>query len=812
MNYADIPLASIAFEGDARLQCLQMLSIDRLFRANDFPEYTIVLNGKDNVALRAFLASFADANISKSTRKKIKMVTFSDLLPGSTPRGYYDQQALKLALAPYYERSTQAPAYLMLDAKNHFVHNSTFNDFFADDKPKTSISDTTPYWQGYVERSLEAVGVRPEMGQQMMPSVTPYVMFVDQASKLLDALLDTHDPDPLLAIEKTRGTEFLLYYAQLLRSKSVDRYSFSGTPSVTLFTNWPQRSEDFDSMISRVQSREAIMFGLHRNRIPQLSESQRHAIKSIWRPELVPEEGASDWFLGTGLGDQYSGSQSKGSETSLRDPSHPSPKSIEVGVRQGAVIPESARVDESAILSAEPEKRIKLEKGVTIGEHCTIKGDAWLGDDCTISEGVFMSGDISIGRGAKIGANAVIVGKVRIGDRTVVEAESTLRGDIDIEKDSAVGRRALINGNSRSVGPPNKRGTDSSPDRVDIRTGSAIGDYSKIAGPATIGPGSVVDAVGNFCGVLQADTQFTRTDAGAWGLRSLLSTEVYSLPLGQTGAYGHGAPAFHIESPAQTAQGRGASRYQIRLSDESILDYFIANKQSDSLVVSFHGAVDRAEYHLPKFEWFNALTGLNESSMFVSDPALYSHPDLRLAWYLGTERLDLHKELASLIQQVANIIGANNIVLTGVSGGGFAALQVASFMDQATAVVFNPRTEIPILAGESGVSWQFHSFLTNVIPNATPSRASSDAYVKEWRNPLGDRISARLRFSREINSRVIYYSNMGDPFHASEYVPFRDQCHPGNRVLYQEYSGSAAHQHPSQEMMVEAIHSALSTA
>lgn len=288
-------IATITFEGDLRLTVLQALSIDRLFDVEGVQEYLVVLNGSDNELLGTEFQRHLKGRISTNLRDKLRLISTPDLPRGGDGRGWYGQQTLKLALCDL----VQTDAYLMLDAKNHFIRPSRIEDFFYDGKPITQLTPTTPNWTKYVRASLTALDVFTEDRlSQMMPTVTPYLMLTKEVASTARRLEQKFGLPLDKAIRKTGGaTEFFLYYAHLV--SAFDNIPYSNRPSLTrtLFTQWPQDHGKVIDMISEAVEQNVPMFGLHRNRLPQLSRYQMDAIKDMWGKYLLKDWENPDWFF-----------------------------------------------------------------------------------------------------------------------------------------------------------------------------------------------------------------------------------------------------------------------------------------------------------------------------------------------------------------------------------------------------------------------------------------------------------------------------------------------------------------------------------
>ena len=156
----------------------------------------------------------------------------------------------------------------------------------------------------------------------------------------------------------------------------------------------------------------------------------------------------------------------------------------------------------------------------------------------------------------------------------------------------------------------------------------------------------------------------------------------------------------HIRAEALTPQ----TRYSI---DEALLyhetiaghriDYlWHPNLEHRRLFVLFSGNAMRSRNDPPVFQRWSWASHFPGSCLYVSDPSLYLHPDLGLAWYSGTEKFD---PMPSILQRALDIaaqsgVPRKNIFSYGSSGGGFAALRFAAITEGIGAISVNPQIQI----------------------------------------------------------------------------------------------------------------------
>lgn len=123
---------------------------------------------------------------------------------------------------------------------------------------------------------------------------------------------------------------------------------------------------------------------------------------------------------------------------------------------------------------------------------------------------------------------------------------------------------------------------------------------------------------------------------------------------------------------------------------------YYAGKEQQPLFVMLSAAIDRSKHSLPAFNRWTWADKFPGHVLCVADPTLELHNGMELGWYLGTEKYDATEELCMLISQFAEALGIPHgmIVFWGSSGGGFAALALASRIEGTIAVAINAQTDI----------------------------------------------------------------------------------------------------------------------
>lgn len=220
----------------------------------------------------------------------------------------------------------------------------------------------------------------------------------------------------------------------------------------------------------------------------------------------------------------------------------------------------------------------------------------------------------------------------------------------------------------------------------------------------------------------------------------------------------------------------------------------------DTLSVMFHGATDRTRNTLPRFERIRSMESLGVGPIaFFSDPCLDLDSNMILSWYAGNEDINLHQKMALVIELIAKENACKRIVLIGNSGGAFTALQVATYLEDACVVAFNPQIEIDRYAPRIAVAAQENLFGASSIATV-PSLAARMNVIKRFE---------QIGFAR----RVYFIQNTGDDHHYVEhFLPFKEafqnSSHP-EYLWFRTPDLGPGHRVPAPDAYVQEIRNAL---
>ena len=289
---------------------------------------------------------------------------------------------------------------------------------------------------------------------------------------------------------------------------------------------------------------------------------------------------------------------------------------------------------------------------------------------------------------------------------------------------------------------------------------------------------------------------------------------MFSIPARTLASNGSNVPVIAVSDPGSVpvVPEPGAQRYRHTYPRGRALDALLVNRGSNTLVVSLHGALNRSIFSIPRFERLRSLLKYRVSSLYFADPSLHIDPSLELSWYTGWEGTDAHRDIARWIMSTAEEIGAEHIVLTGSSGGGFAALMLASFIPDATTIVFNPQVDIQLYEADGKYP---HAAKRAYIRHVWPELAAQldierFDFRSDWNEPIAQRTSALARFATPRDAQILYVNNRRDTHHDRVQLPaLRDVMGSDrNRFRVMHYDGPAGHHPPDRDQFDDALRQA----
>jgi pimeloyl-ACP methyl ester carboxylesterase len=219
-----------------------------------------------------------------------------------------------------------------------------------------------------------------------------------------------------------------------------------------------------------------------------------------------------------------------------------------------------------------------------------------------------------------------------------------------------------------------------------------------------------------------------------------------------------GAPVHHYWHADEAPRVRSPRSVHVFETAGLAMPMLLQRGEGDTLVVTLHGALNRARTVLPRFERVRSISELGLNVLAIGDPTLDLDPSLTLGWYLGSREVDLHARIAEVVSSFSDALSIRKVIVLGSSGGGFAALHLAALLPEATVLVMNPQTDVR----------RYHSAFSR---RALRSIFGADAALGE---SALRRISVLERFATTTNpGRVRYIVNSGDLHHVKEHAePF----------------------------------------
>ena len=225
------------------------------------------------------------------------------------------------------------------------------------------------------------------------------------------------------------------------------------------------------------------------------------------------------------------------------------------------------------------------------------------------------------------------------------------------------------------------------------------------------------------------------------------------------------------------------------------IDMLNVVKESDTTVIFLHGAIE-SHYKIPYLTGQGISADLNVNRIFVSDPALALSDKLLLSWFAGSyKQPEGQQDIARIVGKILDSTGSKRAIFFGGSGGGFAALNLATYFDNALAMAYNPQTNITQYNAKA-----IHDF----------TRHAHGIHPREY-DPLKFLPNSVITdicpvYAERQTTTVAYLQNLNDHTHVNRQLrPFLDALHPENDVHLLAAPWGAGHTAPPKDLLRQTL-------
>jgi hypothetical protein len=176
-----------------------------------------------------------------------------------------------------------------------------------------------------------------------------------------------------------------------------------------------------------------------------------------------------------------------------------------------------------------------------------------------------------------------------------------------------------------------------------------------------------------------------------------------------------------------------------------------ASTSADTLIIGFHGSVDRSNRSVPAFIPFLPGVGGDVHQLTIADPSLRTTPEIAMAWFAGDSEFEAQKLLPDFFHSISQVLDVRRTIYFGTSGGGFAALFYSRQHSGSLALVGNPQTNI---------SGFYPRHVTSYLSSCWPGVSSLAAISDRVQSDLSTVYSEGV-----IENYVLYLQNSTDDYH-----------------------------------------------
>lgn len=279
-----LDLVTVSFSGELLSLKLQARSIAMFVQEGTFDSILVIVNDSDFRGFKSYFETHVLPEYGLHS-DRVELLDGRGLAGCKIPKnGWRSQQPLKLLAA----RVVDAPQYLILDSKNHFVKPFDQSSVIAPDGKL--ISHSYPVIERFVENYRNAciyfgAPLSDEPRPRVMPTATPYMIATQQAEELLCYTEDREKKSFFNFFLRTKSfTEFYFYDAYLRSRPGLTDllYEMRIKPNVTLFANHADKPDEVAIDIARLRGEGIALFGVHRKIFEVANQDVLKCVAGVW--------------------------------------------------------------------------------------------------------------------------------------------------------------------------------------------------------------------------------------------------------------------------------------------------------------------------------------------------------------------------------------------------------------------------------------------------------------------------------------------------------------------------------------------------
>lgn len=276
-----LAFVAVVFDAEIDLLHLQATSL-AVFAPQELVSQIIVIDntvfGIRGRGLRRLLAAYGPH------AGRVRLVRSQELAVDRRADGWRSQQAAKLLIS----RAIEAPHYVILDAKNHFIRPLRRSDFIGDDDVPHGGRHSYlshPLRQDLVHTltALEMPATEIQRAEEDFPvTATPFVMPTAAVRAAVDDLERRTGRGFAEAFERARLLEFFYFSGWMQLHRPEDPISDGVAISAPTIWGADPSQAAVEAAISQVVAEDAPVFSVHRRALKRASDEARDAVRRFW--------------------------------------------------------------------------------------------------------------------------------------------------------------------------------------------------------------------------------------------------------------------------------------------------------------------------------------------------------------------------------------------------------------------------------------------------------------------------------------------------------------------------------------------------
>lgn len=273
---------TLTFNNKIELELLKLQAISFKYLDFNLINKIIIIYNDEGIGEIDFIKKYYPENV----QSKVIIIYRNKIIKKNFVSSWYNQQYIKLHISKF----VFAKYYILLDCKNHFIRETSLQDFFSNKKPKLFLGNPGSMIK-YYKNSCSYFKIKDPFNYELnknikkLMTITPFIFIKDQVINMINYIEKRENKNFYnFFINNKSITEFYLYSSYLIFSGNINKYKLEpmNDITVTIFNNPNLAWNSYKNKKKAITNKNVKIFGLHRKAIEKMNDEYKNNLLFLY--------------------------------------------------------------------------------------------------------------------------------------------------------------------------------------------------------------------------------------------------------------------------------------------------------------------------------------------------------------------------------------------------------------------------------------------------------------------------------------------------------------------------------------------------